>query len=240
MNIAVVDDNIDDRTLLLNYLNEYAADNSLSFNIDEFESGDDFCNNFASSYYTIIFMDIYMDSITGVEAIKRIRETDKIVPVIFLTTSSDHFSDAFACHAYDYLLKPVKSEAINKLLDDFISITAANSISISLWPSKECIQISVNSIVSIAKDGHYIVITDINNNEFLSRMTFKEITHLLDSYGSLIVINRGLMISMDHITQLHENVCTLETGTSFPLNSRKAKKLTQIWNNYIFHKIRNT
>ena len=66
-----------------------------------------------------------MDGMTGAEAIKNIRETDKVTRIVFLTTSNDHVFDAFNVHAYQYILKTPDNdslkESIYKVLNLFVS-----------------------------------------------------------------------------------------------------------------------
>lgn len=46
-----------------------------------------------------------MDGMTGLDAVRKIRETDRDALIVFVSSSGDHFPDALMLHAYDYLRK---------------------------------------------------------------------------------------------------------------------------------------
>ncbi len=62
--------------------------------IDIFESGEDFLRTFRRGQYHMIFLDIYMDGVTGMETAAAIRKQDADAPVAFVTTSREHALEA--------------------------------------------------------------------------------------------------------------------------------------------------
>ena len=56
-------------------------------NIDEYTSGEELLRQFSAGRYDLIFLDIYMGGMSGVETAKRIRTLDKNVMLVFVTTS---------------------------------------------------------------------------------------------------------------------------------------------------------
>ena len=58
--------------------------------------------------FDIIFLDIDMGGINGIETAKKIRIYDKKVKIIYVTNYTDYTSSAFSVHAFGYLVKPIK------------------------------------------------------------------------------------------------------------------------------------
>ena len=67
MIIAVVDDTMQDRELLKGMLDQYFSGHQTVPEIQEFESGEAFLEAYEPGHYDIIFFDIYMGGITGME-----------------------------------------------------------------------------------------------------------------------------------------------------------------------------
>ncbi len=75
--------------------------------LDRFSSGEDFLGAFTPGKYDLIFLDIYMDGITGMETAKRIRQTDHDCRIIFITISPEFAVESYNVNASFYLLKPI-------------------------------------------------------------------------------------------------------------------------------------
>ena len=97
MNIAIVDDRKTDSDRLVGFIDTYAEQHRLQWGaMDRFSSGEEFLGAFTAGKYDLIFLDIYMDGITGMETAKRIRRADHGCRIIFITTSPE-----FAVESYD-------------------------------------------------------------------------------------------------------------------------------------------
>ena len=96
MKIAIVDDSSLDRDFLKNGLEIIFEERNIeNLEIQEFSSGEELLNYLRenpSDFFHIIFMDIYMEDLTGVETAKAIRKTDEQVKIVFITTSNEFAS----------------------------------------------------------------------------------------------------------------------------------------------------
>jgi DNA-binding LytR/AlgR family response regulator len=67
--------------------------------------------------YDLIFMDIYMKSLRGIETVEAIREKDENVTIAFTTSSPDHTRESYRLNALKYLEKPVTEKAVRDTLE---------------------------------------------------------------------------------------------------------------------------
>lgn len=137
MRIALVDDSEIERGILLSLLTDYGCEKQILFESDCFDSGDAFLSSFSSDKYDIVFMDIFMNGMSGVETASKMRQIDSHVILIFLTASADYMPDAFRVHAFHYILKPYQKDAIFACLND---------ASLHLPASETFISFSVNAL----------------------------------------------------------------------------------------------
>ena len=84
--------------------------------IDRFYSGEELL--LSKGKYDIIFLDIDMHGMNGIETAKQIREKDKNVKIIYVTSYTDYVNYAFSVHAFAYLLKPIQRVDIYKQLEE--------------------------------------------------------------------------------------------------------------------------
>ena len=84
MNIALVDDLAAELDRMEGILDEYATSNGLQIDIQRFASAEELLDVYRPYQYTVVFLDIYMDGATGVEAAQRIRQVDADTIIVFL------------------------------------------------------------------------------------------------------------------------------------------------------------
>lgn len=113
LRIAICEDLKEEQEKLLAILQK----SKIPTKTDIFICGEDFLGSYQQRKYDLIFMDIYMDGMTGVEAVTAIRKMDEDVPVAFTTTSTDHTLESYRLEALKYIEKPVKEKAVFELLE---------------------------------------------------------------------------------------------------------------------------
>lgn len=119
MIIAVVDDTMQDRELLKGMLDQYFSGHQTVPEIQEFESGEAFLEAYEPGHYDIIFFDIYMGGITGMETASLVYERDKDCRLVFFSSSADYAVDSYRVRAAYYLMKPLSYEDLALALDCF-------------------------------------------------------------------------------------------------------------------------
>ena len=124
MNILIVDDNANNRMVLKLLLNDFGGSLSLSYDIDECENGLEALNLASSKKYNIIFMDIMMPVMDGIEATKRIREIDHDVMIIAVSALEDDAKqkEILRSGAEDYVPKPIDAEQLFTRLENYFAL----------------------------------------------------------------------------------------------------------------------
>lgn len=64
----------------------------------------------------IVFIDVEMPKISGIECAQKIVDINPKIIIIFATAHAEYMSDAFSLYAFDYLVKPFKIERIYQTL----------------------------------------------------------------------------------------------------------------------------
>ena len=243
MNIALVDDMPRELTRLSSIIEEYARSRHIPVELKTFGSVEALLLAYRPLQYTLIFMDIYMDGMTGVEAVKQIREADKETLIVFLTTSTDHTFDAFKVHAYEYILKVPENNALKAemwhVLDDVVSLHSLSEAGITVSVDGKEKTFPFSDILYAQTEKNYIRITDQHGRISLTRMTFSDIHSLLEQDSRFLQINRGIIINMDYIDTFVQGTCVLHGGFHLPVSVREYKRLDQVRRNYIFSKLHN-
>lgn len=64
----------------------------------------------------LLFLDVELGGISGMEAAKQIRQQDTNLMLVFVTGYADFVFDGYAVGAMDYLVKPIKEDKLSQVL----------------------------------------------------------------------------------------------------------------------------
>lgn len=112
LKIAICEDTHSEKEKLLALLNKSAVPTSCTV----FTNGEDLLKTYEPQAFDLLLMDIYMDGMTGVEAVSKVREIDEDIPVAFITTSTDHALESYRLSALKYIEKPFKQKDVEEIL----------------------------------------------------------------------------------------------------------------------------
>lgn len=179
---------------------------------------------------------------TGIEAAEKIRQTDSSVILIFLTTSEEHRADAFRCHAYDYLVKPVQKKSLFRTMDDILRLnTAPEAEQLMFSSQRRSYSIAYADLVFIrteSNETNYLEISECSGSIYRTRMTFSMVKDILSKDRRFLQIQRGVLINLEHLAFIKDTCCVMDNGQSLPISVKKEKEIRQIWQNYMFDNIR--
>ncbi|MDE6787876.1 MAG: LytTR family DNA-binding domain-containing protein [Ruminococcus sp.] len=238
MRIAIVEDVPQEAVRLKTILKKLSEDWRTSFDISIFSSGEEFINIFDKDDFDIIFMDIYMNGMTGVETAKFLRKQDKHCILIFLTSSSEHMPDAFSCHAFEYIQKPFTTERIVQIMTEALEILPDKAQYMEIIINRQTVRVFLDEIVSAVTDAHYLDITLSGGEKLHCRMTMPEFLKQTGAAPRFIPVNKGITVNAEHILEFENNCCIMENGSKFPVRVRESAIVEQMVMDYNFEKIR--
>jgi CheY-like chemotaxis protein len=135
---------VDDEHLMHRALSAILKKLNPHFKIYCFSSGLEVCNNYLESNHSVsrpcalIFMDIQMLVMDGVEATKKIREFElshKLSPVPIFALTAKAASDIEECGMTGYCQKPINRESVRKILVSVGLTVVAEQATIPMTPS---------------------------------------------------------------------------------------------------------
>lgn len=122
-NIAIVEDENLAAQALIDHIKQYEAQTGQSFQIFRFANGADFLQDYRA-VYAVVFLDVQMPKMNGLETALQLRRYDKNVSIIFITNLVQYALKGYEVDAVSYLIKPVSyydfSMKFKKALDIYL------------------------------------------------------------------------------------------------------------------------
>lgn len=207
---------------------EYAKDNRITIDIDEFESGEELLNS--EKNYDIIVLDYQLGSTNGLTVAKELRKRNVLSSIIFLTSYPNFMIDAFEVNTFRFLLKPIDKSKFFKAIDDYIKIVDAN-YPITIIQNKELKKINSNEICYIEADGKYSNIHLIDKIMHCSK-TLAGVTKLLPAY-CFVKTHRAFVVNLHYIKSYSSDTVYLSNGESAFLSKNYQKSFQASYMNFL-------
>ena len=241
MKIALVDDERLFLDEMVSLCKAYSKSRDLQIELSSFSGGNEFLaavKESPSHQFSIVFLDIYMNDIDGIATAKALREADPECLLVFLTSSRDFMPEAFGCHAFDYISKPINSERLEKVLDDALRFLPSTHKFIELVSERKTYQVFLKDIVYAVTDGHYLNITLVDGSTMRQRMTAAEFLARAGNDDRFFLANRGIILNVGHIVSFEDGCCIMKGGIALPMRVKEARQVEQAVMNRSFETIR--
>jgi two-component system LytT family response regulator len=199
MKILVVDDEKLASGRVERILNELGFEDITVYN-DSLEASNDILKN----RYDLVFLDIKMPNITGLELANKILELEPKTFVVFQTAFDEYAIDAFKVGGVDYILKPTTKEsiesAIKKVKKYFQDLSSATTKKIMGKRGNKIYLIELDDIYYIKADLDEIIIK-IKEADVYVKKKIGQMNELLGD-KNFFRIHRSIIVNIDKIKSM--------------------------------------
>lgn len=116
---AICDDEEFFRNELKKFVSEYGNEMDINVSIDLYDNAKELMNNIfsKSKEYDLLFLDVEMPGMTGIEMADALRKIDPWVCISFVTSYDAFAIQAFRLDALDYVMKPIKYTQVKHIIE---------------------------------------------------------------------------------------------------------------------------
>lgn len=219
---AVVEDEHSSAVLLEGYIKKFMAEKmpGEKYYISLFSDGDEIVSSYRGKF-DIIFMDIEMNLMNGMEAAEEIRKTDSQVIIIFVTNMAQYAVKGYKVNAMDYILKPFSYEqfvpSMRKALDE---IRHNKDRYVMIKCREGIIRLKAEEIFYVESCGHRLTFHTMQGDFETTVTTIKQLMNELAD-ADFSQCSSGILVNLRHVQSLKGN--TVEVGGANLLVSRGKK-----------------
>jgi two-component system response regulator LytT len=179
MKIAICDDDNNYRVIVKDLIKLHNETN-LNITIKEFCCGEDVITDYNSGIkYDVIFLDIEMKEMDGIQTALKIRNSDTDAIIVFITNHTKFVYQSFKTEAFDYLIKPIEKKKFDEIFLRVLKKYQKQHCKITLKANESISTIDIKEIVYIESNNHHIV--------FHLRKEIIECTGKLQEYENKLV-----------------------------------------------------
>ena len=222
MRIAICDDDVLFLDKTIECLNKW-KNKPVDLVIQDFNDGDSLLNAHKKDPFDLIFIDIVMPMLNGIDTCKEIRMFDKNVKLVFLTTSKEFAIESYQVKAFNYLLKPIDEHLLYCVLDEFLEDYLVNSKTITVKALYSTFKIKLMDIEYIESDNKHVLVHCIDNRLIRSTTPLYSIEKDILKEDCFFKSHRSYIINLYYVDSFTNKDVTMQNGTIIPI-SRSLKK----------------
>lgn len=224
---------IDDEPHALRQLSEYIEAVPFLSLEGSFESAFDACNFLHDNTIDLIFIDINMPDINGIDFVKSL---SKNVKIVFITAHSEFAYEGFQLDAADYLLKPISFtdflKSANKVNERYFQQNSSlpeiqqNRDYLFIKSEYRIIRINFKDIKYIESKREYVKIFLEGSDPITTLMSIKKLEETLP--GNMFMrVHRSFIVNLDKITVVERNRIVFDNKVYIPISENYGEKFQE-------------
>ena len=231
LKIAFVEDQTEETERMREYCARFSEESGQEIALDVFANGLQFLSAYDPAY-RLVFFDIEMPILNGLEAAKALYEMDKNSAIVFYTNMAKYAIKGYEVGALDFLVKPVAYSTFRAKMKKWLPVLLSRE-------QKELvlnvvggglIKLSVAEVRYIESDKHYLIY-HTSQGDFETRGTMAEAEQALREDG-FSRSTRGCLANLACVTKVERDTVYLRGGVALPLARMRKKEFMEDFMNF--------
>ena len=168
--------------------------------------------------YDLIYLDIQMKEMDGIRAAKEIRELDRTVQLVYITSYETYLKQVFAEAPIGFLVKPLKEDEMEKLFIHIIKVIGDQGAFYCFSYNREEYKLPVRDILYFEKQLRKIYIISVNER-YCEYRSLEEIKADLDKKKvHFLRIHKSYLVNFQYITRFGSAEVKMYNGKILPIS----------------------
>lgn len=228
INIAVCDDEKCMSEKIEKLVEDFFRKKNTNISVSEYSSGEELLKS--NERIDILFLDIGMRGMDGIETARKLRECRFHGFLIFITVLKEMVFQSFEVQPFDYLVKPVQEEHFEKTMERLF-------LSMQDRLSSE----KANLLVQKGCESNIIFFQDIICCEIIDRKVYLYLVsgEVIDYYdrienlekkmdGRFFRCHRSYLINLNHLKSYKNNTAYMADGKEIPVSRLRSKEFSKV------------
>lgn len=230
--VLIVEDYPDEAAALRDCLERYAEKHSLDLSIETSETARGLVAG--NRTFDLVFLDIELPGMSGMEAATLLRSFDAATPVVFTTSLSQYAAKSYEVDAAGFIVKPVTMPKLEMIMDKVSSRLRATGTARIVIPTSGGVRVlPVRDIVYVELVRHDLVFHMADGEQPKMRGTIKQVVDQVSEGSPFLQISSGCVVNMDYVRLIKGADVQLSDGTALPLSRARRKDAVDAFSAYM-------
>lgn len=222
--IAVVDDDGVYLRRLQREITSYFGGIGMEIELFVFDNGRDILLNSLKCSFDIIFLDIDMPELTGLETANKIRKYNNNVILIFVSNMERFVFESIKCAPFRFVRKWMMEDELPEVLEALAAKMSKDRMYFRFSCNGEQHEIRLADIVYFESFKHNIVLHSISGKQYNVQCTLDRLQSLYEPYG-FIRTHKSYIVNYRYVYELNKTFLVLDNSEVIPLSRQRNAKV---------------
>ncbi len=225
--IAVVEDEAEQQEYIRKMLERWSVQSGEPVSVTYVACAEEYLMKYIQpDTFDILFLDVCMKQMNGMELAKELRKYDREVQILFFTGISDYVFEGYEIGAVRYLMKPVEQNKLEEAMAVCLeNLKHRKEDYLSFQYQGESIKVLRSDILYVEVYGHYLhMVTRTDTFEW--KGSLQSIREKLDT-GRFVEANRSVIVNLEYVNKITREECILEDKTRIHVSRGAYKGLNE-------------
>lgn len=231
MKICICDDDLRIHDEIKQLIGNFFSQNDIS-EFFCFGSGEELLAHYSQGdEFDIIFLDIEMREINGIETAEEIRKKSPEAIIIFVSSHKNYVFDAFRCEALHFLVKPINKTEFEDVFSRAVNKYKSSRNFLPLQWQNTKMNIKISNIFYVEGYRRHLKIYTADE-AFEAQGNISSAYEKLREHGFLL-IHQGYLVNMQYIKRFNATDVVLENGSKVMMSARRRADALMVYNNFV-------
>ncbi len=217
MTILICDDDITCRLTAQLNIERWVGEHSRNDKVILFDNGDSLLEYLEWQNADIIFLDIMMPLLSGMETAHIIRERSMDVKLVFLTSAPEFALESYDVNAFGYLLKPVEYSRLSQVMEKLLDSTKEDAKHLTVRTAHGYKQINPDNLECLEALGKKVIFHMSDGSKVETNGRFSDYEQLLLKNERFFKCHRSYLVGLSHVDRFSSGEIVTLSGLHCPI-----------------------
>lgn len=232
INIAICDDKVEFSSKLEMLLIDIVKEEKIQADIDVYQSGNELLHKLQKDkcYYDMIFLDIEMKGMDGLETAKEIRKQDEITTLIYVTSHKSYAIEAYEVQPFRFLVKPINQDTFYECFRKAYEKIIAGEFYFQYKYEKVYYKVLVSDILYFESEKRVIRIYLKNGTvgKFYDKLNNIE-KQMKNGKVDFYRLHKSILVNSRYITKKAHDHVELINGIKLEISGTRRKEISKLY-----------
>lgn len=227
----IVEDEPEEAARLIDFIRRYGQTHDETFDVVTLRSAMEMLSN--KERFDLVFLDINLPGISGMEAAQLMRAYDEETPIIFVTSLAKYAAKGYEVGAVGFIIKPVTWGNFSMALDRALRVIRNNAGRTVVIPTEDGMRVvSLSQVSHVEVRGHQLTYHLTDGEQLEARGALGQLEE--DLAGSPVIrVSKSCLVNMDKIARIRSSELKMSTGAEVRVSRTRRKEVLAAITDYL-------